>query len=224
MSYIEFIGDDPGYKAWISANPDGFVVNAEKRKRPEYRVLHCADCNYVAKLKGGADEGGFTERGYIKICAKSVDELREWSKGEGNPEDYFSKECTICNPSERAGNERRVSASDLECDFQEQIARSKQSTAQERNARMSHAHKKPKSVFAMARMFKRNADVVVAVLERAAGVCENCGNEAPFKRASDGTPYLEVHHRIPLADDGDDTVGNAVALCPNCHRKAHYGM
>ncbi len=25
-----------------------------------------------------------------------------------------------------------------------------------------------------------------------------------------------------LANNGDDTVENAIALCPNCHRKAHY--
>jgi len=38
-----------------------------------------------------------------------------------------------------------------------------------------------------------------------------------------GTPYLEVHHRVPLAENGEDTVENAVAICPNCHRKAHDG-
>ena len=39
-----------------------------------------------------------------------------------------------------------------------------------------------------------------------------------------GTPYLEVHHRVPLAENGEDTVKNAVAICPNCHRKAHDGQ
>jgi len=34
---------------------------------------------------------------------------------------------------------------------------------------------------------------------------------------------LEVHHKVPLAEGGDDTVENAIALCPNCHRHAHYG-
>ena len=41
--------------------------------------------------------------------------------------------------------------------------------------------------------------------------------------ASDGLPFLEVHHLRQLADRGSDTVSNAVALCPNCHREAHYG-
>jgi 5-methylcytosine-specific restriction protein A len=71
--------------------------------------------------------------------------------------------------------------------------------------------------------YQRNPDVVAAVLERANGHCERCRNPAPFLR-SDGTPYLEVHHSIGLADGGPDTVANALALCPNCHRELHYGL
>jgi 5-methylcytosine-specific restriction protein A len=43
-------------------------------------------------------------------------------------------------------------------------------------------------------------------------------------RASDGNPYLEVHHWIRLADGGEDTVNNAIAACPNCHRQQHFGL
>lgn len=71
--------------------------------------------------------------------------------------------------------------------------------------------------------FKRNADVIAEVLIRAEGNCEKCGKEAPFKRVSDGTPYLEVHHIKRLADGGEDTVKNAMAVCPNCHRELHFG-
>jgi predicted HNH restriction endonuclease len=71
--------------------------------------------------------------------------------------------------------------------------------------------------------FKRNADVIAEVLIRANGFCEKCGKEAPFKRATDGTPYLEVHHIKRLADNGEDTVENALAVCPNCHRELHFG-
>jgi len=69
----------------------------------------------------------------------------------------------------------------------------------------------------------RNPDVIAEVLERANGICEYCGNPAPFNRASDGTPYLEIHHKKPLSQGGDDSVENAVALCPNCHREDHFG-
>jgi 5-methylcytosine-specific restriction enzyme A len=73
-------------------------------------------------------------------------------------------------------------------------------------------------------VFKRNPDVVIEVLNRVNDFCEHCNKVAPFLRAKDGSPYLEVHHTLPLSDGGKDIVENAVALCPNCHRKAHYGM
>jgi 5-methylcytosine-specific restriction protein A len=70
--------------------------------------------------------------------------------------------------------------------------------------------------------YQRDATVKAWVLQQANGKCESCGRSAPFN-GSDGLPFLEVHHVRQLADSGSDTVTNAVALCPNCHREAHYG-
>lgn len=39
-----------------------------------------------------------------------------------------------------------------------------------------------------------------------------------------GQRYLEAHHIVALACDGPDTVENVVALCPNHHREAHFGV
>jgi 5-methylcytosine-specific restriction endonuclease McrA len=72
--------------------------------------------------------------------------------------------------------------------------------------------------------YHRSPAVVAYVLSRADGICEMCDNNAPFLRASDGTPYLEVHHIIPLSRGGKDKPYNARALCPNCHAKEHYGQ
>lgn len=68
----------------------------------------------------------------------------------------------------------------------------------------------------------RDEEVVLEVLKRSKGICEGCGMPAPFTRKSTGEPYLEVHHVIPLANDGPDRVWNAAALCPNCHRRCHF--
>lgn len=89
--------------------------------------------------------------------------------------------------------------------------------------RLNVAPKKPKIKIVPSIQFIRNPDVVAEVLERANGICKYCEKKAPFIRASDGTPYLEVHHEVPLSEGGNDTVENAVAICPNCHRKAHFG-
>lgn len=80
----------------------------------------------------------------------------------------------------------------------------------------------PEQQIVLALVFRRNPDVIAEVLSRANGVCQDCDQVAPFLRA-DGRPYLEVHHRQQLAEGGADTVENAIALCPNCHRERHYG-
>ncbi len=59
------------------------------------------------------------------------------------------------------------------------------------------------------------------VLRRADGHCEYCGALAPFLRPND-SPYLEPHHTTRLADDGPDHPSHVLALCPNCHRRAHH--
>lgn len=69
--------------------------------------------------------------------------------------------------------------------------------------------------------FVRDPQVVAWVLEVANGSCESCKSSAPFLK-EDATPYLEVHHIKWLSQGGSDTVSNAVALCPNCHRRLHY--
>ena len=83
-------------------------------------------------------------------------------------------------------------------------------------------NKKPAKAQAAVTQFVRDPAVVAWVLKAAAGNCECCRKPAPFKR-DDGSLFLEVHHVLRLADGGEDTTQNAVALCPNCHRELHYG-
>ncbi len=80
-----------------------------------------------------------------------------------------------------------------------------------RKERLKTASKKPDTLEIIHTVFRRNPDVIAEVLERAKGTCEYCEKAAPFIRKSDRTPFLEVHHRIPLAQGGEDTVENAVA-------------
>jgi hypothetical protein len=105
----------------------------------------------------------------------------------------------------------------------EAVAKAIKSSPKDRKHRLAAAPKLPTRIEVITTAFLRNADVIAEVLLRAAGTCELCKSPAPFVRQSDGSPYLEVHHRIRLADGGEDTVDNAIAICPNCHRRAHYG-
>ena len=66
----------------------------------------------------------------------------------------------------------------------------------------------------------RNPYIAEYAKQRANGVCQLCGKLAPFLD-KDGKPYLESHHIIWLANGGEDSVKNTIALCPNCHKKMH---
>jgi hypothetical protein len=108
-------------------------------------------------------------------------------------------------------------------EFDIELLKSLADSVEARRSRLATASKKPRKIKATTTVFVRNPDVVAEVLLRANGICEGCGSPAPFKRRSTGSPFLEVHHRTPLVEGGDDTVENAIALCPNCHRQCHYG-
>lgn len=108
-------------------------------------------------------------------------------------------------------------------EFSAKVEVSARDTSAERRERLRHAKKIPRREPVTTYEFVRNPDVVAEVLFLANGVCGCCKKSAPFARRSDGSPYLEVHHLMPLSAGGEDTVENAIALCPNCHREHHYG-
>jgi len=106
----------------------------------------------------------------------------------------------------------------------EKIKQSRNDSSKVRHKRLAKRKKvKPSVKLVQTKVYERNPDVITEVLSRAKGKCEKCNMPAPFRKKKDKTPYLEVHHIVRLADDGDDTIKNAEALCPNCHREKHFG-
>ena len=116
-----------------------------------------------------------------------------------------------------------VTKSDVEEHFKAEVRQSALDSPAKRRKRLKKANKIPKATLTKAIVFERNPDVVAEVLYQANGVCGLCNKKAPFIRKYDGKPYLEVHHQFRIAEGGEDTVENAIALCPNCHRQEHYG-
>lgn len=112
----------------------------------------------------------------------------------------------------------------FDTEFQRDVDQSMRLKEIERNKRLENASRYPEVVQTISRGFRRNPDVAAAVFIRANGKCEQCKNNAPFIRSTDGTPYLEVHHKIMLSEGGEDTVENTIAVCPNCHRELHFGI
>ncbi|MGR6329029.1 HNH endonuclease [Sphingomonas sp. XXL09] len=117
----------------------------------------------------------------------------------------------------------RVDEEVLRRDFQKSVQAAEQISREQRLARINSSPKYPTKVVTSSTAYIRNPDVVAEVLFRSNGICEDCGSTAPFIRNADGTPYLEVHHKQHLSEGGEDTVENAIAICPNCHRREHFG-
>ncbi|MCU1772060.1 HNH endonuclease signature motif containing protein [Pseudomonas sp. 13B_3.2_Bac1] len=78
----------------------------------------------------------------------------------------------------------------------------------------------PEQIQTSGKSYVRDPEVRAWVRQEAKGICEGCGQPAPFEK--DGRPFLEVHHVKHLAQEGSDRPSNAVALCPNCHRRCHH--
>jgi 5-methylcytosine-specific restriction protein A len=64
--------------------------------------------------------------------------------------------------------------------------------------------------------YRRDQKVRTAVIERANGKCERdaCGANRPY------SGFLDVHHILGVGIS--DRAWTCVALCPNCHREAHF--
>jgi hypothetical protein len=93
---VRFCSDDLGYLAWTAAHPDGFVLNVRRIADPEYVVLHKATCDSISNDRQAPE--AFTGRAYRKVCADSIQELRDAAQREGRPDRSFSKRCGFCNP------------------------------------------------------------------------------------------------------------------------------
>ena len=91
-----FQDDDTGYLAWLHDNPAGFVLNTYRNPSARYLVLHRASCRTIRVPQ--TEPGGFTARGYAKVCAGSPGDLLDfilaWTDADG-----FSKPCGLCQPT-----------------------------------------------------------------------------------------------------------------------------
>lgn len=117
----------------------------------------------------------------------------------------------------------KESQAEYKATFENEVNESLDDSSENRQRRLASRSTKPKVVYRLVQDYHRDPDVVAEALYRAEGFCEKCKEKAPFIKRSNGEPYLEVHHIIPLSQGGLDSLENVISLCPNCHRKIHFG-
>lgn len=86
---------------------------------------------------------------------------------------------------------------------------------------------KPEKIIGDRVSFKRNPEKAKKSIVLANYKCDLNQSHVSFI-SKNGKPYMEAHHLVPLStqeyfDYSLDVDANIVCLCPNCHRKLHYG-
>lgn len=85
-----FKDDDAGYLRWLTAHPEGFVVNCNRSMSGAYQVLHRARCRTIS----GAPTAGTTwTRDYIKVCADQKAPLQQWVLGKTQNKPQVCRRC-----------------------------------------------------------------------------------------------------------------------------------
>ncbi|MGA6933934.1 MAG: HNH endonuclease signature motif containing protein [Pseudolabrys sp.] len=72
--------------------------------------------------------------------------------------------------------------------------------------------------------YDRDPLVITIARKRAVHRCELHDCAHPTFETSEGVSYTEVHHIVPLAEGGQDTLDNVACLCPAHHREVHLGV
>lgn len=86
--------------------------------------------------------------------------------------------------------------------------------------RISSAPRSASTRQVVTNVYERDQNIAEYAKRHAGGRCQLCEQPGPFI-GLDGRLFLEVHHIEWLSKGGSDTIDNAAALCPNCHRKMH---
>jgi len=155
----------------------------------------------------------YTYQGQVLLSGKPFQEQQDDEDGNSRSVWIF--------PLRRADNSTPIIPKiELDKTFARKVKKTSTLTLEELKSRANKAQSKPGSRIATTTTYQRDSNVVNYTLKQANGICELCEQPAPFNKKN-GEPYLEVHHVIQLAHGGEDTIDNAVALCPNCHRKMH---
>lgn len=163
------------------------------------------------------------ERKVVSVASSKYQRVVEAGIKEAYPEKSEEEVATYLEKIFTYQVEINHSDETLKAKWQEDLAAAKKLSEEERAKLLQGVPKKPKRIITTTTCLEYNPVVIATRLALAEGKCEKCGQEAPFISALDGMPYLEVHHIKSIAEGGEDTVDNTIALCPNCHKEIHFG-
>lgn len=88
---VRFVDDDHGYRSWLVAHPEGWVLNTHRHPKPGYLILHHAVCRTINR----PDDDRIWTGAYSKLCADIRSELEAWARAQLRAE---VQPCGLCLP------------------------------------------------------------------------------------------------------------------------------
>lgn len=172
--------------------------------------------NVFADMAGLEKNGVPVVRRLMKVPEKALEYIQNCEKKDKDTQRLDGR-----IPSDISADHWSLAGSDEE-ELKEQVEKEAKglSDSELSEKAKQQGSTKPKERATTISTYVRNTYVAEASKRRAKGICQLCGNPAPFNDKN-GSPYLESHHIIWLSEGGADVLENTVALCPNCHKKMH---
>jgi hypothetical protein len=84
-SVRQYVDDDAGYLEWISAHPEGFVLNTYRRPTPAYLMLHHASC-WTIRVRSN------WTKDYRKVCGDRT-ELEAFARDQVGGDSQLCSRC-----------------------------------------------------------------------------------------------------------------------------------
>jgi predicted HNH restriction endonuclease len=191
-----------------------------------------ADVPLLALVAVRDVKGNINKKAFVKGTPEGIREkiINKSLHHEFTRADYLAIEKSLSmlkgygNRSAWAEVKRRSGLSDDEClrRLCNSNASQENDALQENDAINDLGSDTPEKIPVSGVVYARDTRVRREVLLRAKGKCELCGKQGFLQRNAER--YLEAHHIIALANDGADRTNNVIALCPEHHREAHFGM
>jgi 5-methylcytosine-specific restriction protein A len=192
--------------------PNGYLLPLQMSKVSDFERLRLAIGRESAAFQNTSKSTGNNTK-KMRLIVRSPNASAMSQQGF---EEIFTGQADLSSWTEQpTDDEEELRSRVLKARRQSRIKHGSRNTTPE-------GQKNVRKVSGASNRFVRDPNVIAWVLEEASGTCDACGQSAPFER-EDGDPYLEVHHVRPLSEGGPDTIDNALACCPNCHRELHFG-
>ena len=207
MAVKVFDGNDKKYQSWLKRHKEGYVLSMGRNQNPGFISFHRSSCFSISKYTARYSFGAFTERGYIKICGDTPEELHEWVENHIRKDGKFTRRCSKCAPTDSETIKTEDGYEPTEVVDPNQYYEGATKTIS-------------------VNVYERDGAARKACIDHYGSGCSVCGFNFGDSYRDIGEGFIHVHHIVPLSNIkkgySPDPVKDLRPVCPNCHAMLHF--